>query len=1037
MRTSLIRLREHAGLFVALLLTSALVSGLAAGITGFLDKQATAGVRTGLTERAGAYLGLRLSLPLDVDAPEQDAQVRGMIDRRFASTIPGALQVHRTVQGKVSFSEPVADGSEIARSVVAVSLDALEGRIELVAGQWPGPGEVLMQADSAAELDLESGDQVELDEVPFVVSGTWRISDPLDPRWLGDPVYESGTSRAVLGPVIVPEEFWTAAETPPQAQWTLVPDTAVLDETALTTIPSAWRSLHRAWEGEADGLDGLVKSGRLLTSLQQLEAETTGLRAIGPLGLVLLGVVALVTFGELSRLLATMRATETALLWSRGASPAAIAGRAGIEAGVVTAVGASIGLVVAVTVTALVPGPPQHWAAGAVIVPVLATVAVATSAVAAASARSARRQTVRDPAGGAGRARRLVGPGLAALAGGAAALSVWQLQLYGSPVTPTADGGSSLDPVAAAAPALTLVAVVAIGLVVFPHVARQEERRSSGGGVRRLLASRFIARRPALAGASIIVVAAAVGALVTAAGFQATWSTSFGLAAQLRTGADLRATSDPPGISSATIDAIHQLPGVTGVAPLDMLPLQFGTGNGTIMAVSPEALATVSFSDAFDAPGIADGFRATIPVVTIPEGTRDVRLTIETRGYDVPPTIVLSLRDAFGVVRTVPLEVTGSAITPDADSPDGRLVETSYSGELPPSLQSARRSSTLFAIDVTIDPAAVSGDRVASLRLAQLAATVSGTLRDVPLAGIWLADSPIPTSNPPLSTQDGRGFTVDAATSRARLVLALDGTFDDDAHPPIVVSQQLADEFGVEVGDILTLLIPGVDDRLAAEVTAITPAVPSSPTGGAVLIDLAITQHYAARASVFIPAPTNIWVVADDPTPIAAEMRALLPANARIDSATDPVGREVLGAAAVALWVAAGGCALLAVVGVAAAGRATRRERSADVAVLRALGLSPRDQAAIRGRELLAVIGYGALTGAAVGAAIVLLTVPPFARAAIPDALPTVETVPALAGWALAASLAALGAALAVVGVTTSADVRREARTASLTEGTR
>jgi hypothetical protein len=72
-----------------------------------------------------------------------------------------------------------------------------------------------------------------------------------------------------------------------------------------------------------------------------------------------------------------------------------------------------------------------------------------------------------------------------------------------------------------------------------------------------------------------------------------------------------------------------------------------------------------------------------------------------------------------------------------------------------------------------------------------------------------------------------------------------------------------------------------------------------------------------------------------------------------------------------------------------------------------------------------------------VGAAIVLLTVPPFARAAIPDALPTVETVPALAGWALAASLAALGAALAVVGVTTSADVRREARTASLTEGTR
>ena len=77
----------------------------------------------------------------------------------------------------------------------------------------------------------------------------------------------------------------------------------------------------------------------------------------------------------------------------------------------------------------------------------------------------------------------------------AAALSVWQLRLYGSPLTPTADGGTDVDPIAVVAPALSLVAVVLLALLLFPRVASLDELATTRAGVARILAARTVARR--------------------------------------------------------------------------------------------------------------------------------------------------------------------------------------------------------------------------------------------------------------------------------------------------------------------------------------------------------------------------------------------------------------------------------------------------------------------------------------------------------------------------------------------------------------
>jgi len=1031
MPSPLTRMREHAGWFAALLLTSALVAGLATGIGGYLDRQSATGFREGLAERDGAYRALRLSLPLAPDAAEQDAQVRGMLDRRFG-TLATPVAVDRTLQDDVT----AVDADGLPHRVTALTLDDVEDRVELVDGTWAGPLETLVQADAAAQLGVEPGDVLELEGTAFTVAGIWRAADRFDPRWLGDPLVETGRSSTAVGPLLVDESAWTSwDDVVPRARWTVVPDLATADIHDLTSLVSAWRTLHRGWEGAEEGLKGLSKSGRLPVTVNELKAELAGFSAVEPVALLVLAAIAVVTFLELARLLTALRATETALLWSRGASALGLAAREAAEAGAVSIVGAALGAGAAVGVLALltettVPLPE-------LVVPVLATALVATVAVAVSSARAALRQTVRDPSDAAGRRRRLTGGGALALVLAATALSVWQLNLYGSPVTPTADGGRSVDPVAVPAPALTLVAAALAALALLPLAARLLERRAAHGSVPRLLAARSLSRRPAFAAAPVLVVALGVGGLVTAAGYEATWRTSFDLAAQLRAGADLHVSTDAPGMPPDTLDELQALPGVAGIAPLDLDALQFGSGSGAIVSVAPDALASLAarFPGAFDPAATAEALRIDPVGPAVPPGARELTLAVATEFFDLPPRVEVILRDAYGVLRTVPLEVVGTGSDPRAPD-DPTRAETTYAGALPAVLEEVDAEVRVVAFDVRIPPAAVTGASIGVLELRGLSAATDGGEVDLPLEGVWLPDPPVATGAPPTPVEDVVGFRAESATDRARLTASLDGDYSDRIRPPVVVSQALADAYGVGVGDYLTFTVHDVAQQLAVEIAEVVPAVPTSPQAVALLLDLAVVQHYGLRFGDGQTGTADLWIATGDSPATLDAVRALLPANSRVASASDPVARDILGSAAVALWVAAVGCAVLALAGVIAGGGSRRRGRG-DTTVLRALGLAPRDQGAIRAHELGTVLAYGALSGLVAGAAVVLLTIAPVARAAVPGADPRLLTHPEIALAPVAIGVGAIVVALAVVVLAASARAARDARRPPSAEGDR
>jgi hypothetical protein len=526
--------------------------------------------------------------------------------------------------------------------------------------------------------------------------------------------------------------------------------------------------------------------------------------------------------------------------------------------------------------------------------------------------------------------------------------------------------------------------------------------------------------------------------VVTAAGYQATWTSTFDLAGELRAGSDLHVSANAPGIPAEVVDQLQELPGVDGIAPLDLDDLQLGTGSGTIVSVAPDALASVaaSFPGAFDPVAAADALRIRPPGPVVPAGTERISLTVRTELFEVPPQVTAILRDSYGVQRLVALDVVATGVDPTAPTDPAR-AETRYAGELPAVLDRVAAEQRLVAFDVDIPDASVTGILTGTLRLSTLTATADETTAELPLEGVWFPDSPVATSYPPTPTDDGLGFRAVTSTERARLTATLDGAFTDDVKPPVVVSQALADAYSIELGDDLTFSVGSVTQQLVVDVVGIVPVVPTSPTAVALLLDLTVVQHYGLRLTDRQPGSTDLWISTDDPVGTLADVRELLPANSRIDSAGDPAGRELLGSAVIALWLAAGGCAVLAVAGVVAAGRSLRRERRSGIAILRALGLSPADQAAIRGRELGAVVGYGGLAGLLAGAAVVLLTVPPVARAAVPGLDPQIATSATVAVVPLVVALGALVVALLAVVIVARADVARESRTASPSEESR
>ena len=177
-----------------------------------------------------------------------------------------------------------------------------------------------------------------------------------------------------------------------------------------------------------------------------------------------------------------------------------------------------------------------------------------------------------------------------------AAIALFQLRLYGAPLTRTARGTLGVDPLLVAAPAIGLLAGAVLAIRIVPRLAELAERvLGKGRGLLPALGGRQLARRPLryTRAALLLVLAAALGTFASA--HAATWTTSQADQAAFAAGADLRVEPpDRPAIPDwAMGEALRALPGVTGATPVVQGNASLGTAvrDATLLGVDGPALA--------------------------------------------------------------------------------------------------------------------------------------------------------------------------------------------------------------------------------------------------------------------------------------------------------------------------------------------------------------------------------------------------------------------------------------------------------------
>ena len=201
-------------------------------------------------------------------------------------------------------------------------------------------------------------------------------------------------------------------------------------------------------------------------------------------------------------------------------------------------------------------------------------------------------------------------------------IALWQLRLYGAPLTSTVQGSLGLDPLLVAAPAIGLLAGGVLALRILPLLAQGVEKAvSRGRDLVASLGSRQLARRPLRYTRSALLLMLAMSMGVFALSYAATWSTSQRDQAAYQSGADVRVL---PGRSLSGLPA-WALPGAyAGLASIeqaspveripngisfaaagsaDLLALDADTAAGIVLLRADESTEPLSEHDACAARG--------------------------------------------------------------------------------------------------------------------------------------------------------------------------------------------------------------------------------------------------------------------------------------------------------------------------------------------------------------------------------------------------------------------------------------------------
>lgn len=640
------RARAGLGLLLTILVLAAGTTAIIAGTLGYSEAAATTAARHALGDAAPTEAGIRAQTRLAEDPAAQDSAASQIIRQAFA---PTEVLIQRTIA-----SEPrtVADqdGRVIVMAGPALTAEdeLFAERIEVVEGAWPqGDSEPIqgaLHAGAAEQWGVGVGDVLDVGGAPVELTALWRPMDPQDAFWFDDPLIEAGSSDGQVGPLVVPESAAGSFGSTPFVRFTVQPDADRVLPADMPRLAAVAGDLDRDLQVPEVAVRGVTVEGDLAPTAATASRNLATARALNLVPVTLLLLVSLIALVQIARLQAQARAGEVELLIARGASRGQVLGWSVLEALAVSVVAAALGTAAALGVMQLVPAGDLQT--GLVVrtgllsgVAVLASlVVVAVLQVRALAARSATDRS--------GRTRTVAALGALVLTLGAAAISWWQLNRYGSPLVTSEDGSLRTDLVAGAAPALLLAAAALLATTVLGPVARFVEalsRRSRG--LLTHLVSAQVSRR-------IVVYAVPVGLTVLAVGATTVSGLYAGTSANLRDGiaslgrgADVRAVVAPGPVSRTTLATPPTLADTEGVEASAPVWLSNGRVGSTV--VSYTALPVDQLGQA----------------VSVPEGILDVpEVSAALSGTTRPETALLLPESATALDLSLDL-----AVVPDEE----------------------------------------------------------------------------------------------------------------------------------------------------------------------------------------------------------------------------------------------------------------------------------------------------------------------------------------------------------------------------------
>ncbi|MGW2591352.1 ABC transporter permease [Streptomyces sp. NPDC001515] len=906
------------------------------------------------------------------------------------------------------------------------------------AGKAKGPVEVALPVTAADALGLKPGARLKLTDrlsgppAEILVTGLYKAADQSDPYWQLDDLGGRGVRKVVFttyGPLLTdPAVLASGRLSTGETSWLAAADFRAVTTGRMDALHDAATAGPKALLASPEFRDGATAQTSLPTVLEQIDRSLLVSRStltIVAVQLVLLAGYALLL---VARLLSSERGGETELLRARGGSRARITSLAAIEALMLALPAAVVAPLLSGPLTRLLADRSdlsriglrldssvtgQVWLVAAVTALACALAVVAPAlAASAGSRRSTRAAALPGPVrAGADVALLLI-----------AAVAYWQLDRQtkgsgGGALSGDREGDLGIDPLLVAAPALALLAGTVLTLRLLPPAAKLAERRAAGGrGLATALAGWQFSRRPLRGAGPVLLLVLAVAMGMLAIGQSASWNRSQSDQADFRAGASVRLTGAANG-DPAKAAGYGSLPGVRDAAPAFR----------TTVDLSGERIAEVLALDTAHADehlmmrgDLADGpvsglFDTLTPPkaartgLLLPKGSTRLLFDVRISADDAPgkvspsgmtPVLSVALEDRYGLpyriaVGSVPVDGKAHPVSLAVASAGGFAVTGIELSDKQPVGRAESHRLTVSALRTTAADGTEHPVPVPDGFRWQGAVTADSFGDVKPGAAI----APAASAATPLAVAYSTGSVSAEEAEYATPVLGVRLTAARPKAPALnaVATTAYLKATGAEPGQQIDVTVAGETVRvtLTRTVDRLPTTGPGSGSsaasaesqrardGGALLLDLrSLGQVFASRPTARLTATE--WWLSTEPGRTAEVAAALRkqpdtdPAQVlvRDEIADDLVGDPLGAGPQSALLAVAVIAAALAAVGFAVAAVGSQRERSAEFAVLRALGTPRRQLARMTAAEQGVLIAIGLLVGALLGALLTRAVVP-------------------------------------------------------------